>query len=342
MQGTTRAVNMTRDHLPRIEPEDIDVSMVPLEMQEAIRALIVQKAEARIANELRQLKDMAMYESTVMRGHLDQRAQEDKEAKEAYDRFVQDQQEYYKQMWTAWENNIEVTNPAVEKGKFNKYGYNYPFAHPNGGAPYFGGYPGHYPYQPWHPGYGHLPAGLSKEDEDEYVKKFLKSQERQSPSRNTSPARRSPPRGGSSPGRSSYARTSGVDLPLGAELSPARLRRYKIVDPAEWEARQAKQNARDRAKAYDQSIKHDILYCGREGSMNITYDPYHHGPFHPYHQGPVYGGYQPTDEQHSLIAQGDEAGNENGSSSPGRRTKSPSRGTSPRRRGPRSSPGKRR
>ena len=43
--------------------------------------------------------------------------------------------------------------------------------------------------------------------------------------------------------------------------------------------------ARERARAYDASIKSDILLCGREGSMNITYDPYYHGPYHPYQYG---------------------------------------------------------
>jgi hypothetical protein len=133
---------------------------------------------------------------------------------------------------------------------------------------------------------------MTKEEEDEYVKKFVKSEQRRSPSRNASPARKTTSKKGSSPGRSSPRASrsperssnvprSAVDLNVSGDLSPSRQRRYKLVDPAEWDARHVKHIARDRARAYDQSIKHDILFCGRAGSMNITYDPYYHGPLHP-------------------------------------------------------------
>ena len=43
--------------------------------------------------------------------------------------------------------------------------------------------------------------------------------------------------------------------------------------------------ARERARIYDESIKQDILLSGKEGSMNITYDPFYHGPYHPHYFG---------------------------------------------------------
>jgi len=42
--------------------------------------------------------------------------------------------------------------------------------------------------------------------------------------------------------------------------------------------------------AYDNSIKTDILMAGRDRSMNITYEPYYHGPYNPtMHPGAGYG-----------------------------------------------------
>jgi len=39
--------------------------------------------------------------------------------------------------------------------------------------------------------------------------------------------------------------------------------------------------------AYDNSIKTDILLAGRDRSMNITYEPYYHGPYNPTLHGPA-------------------------------------------------------
>ena len=51
---------------------------------------------------------------------------------------------------------------------------------------------------------------------------------------------------------------------------------------------------RARMLAYDNSIKTDILLAGRDRSMNITYEPYYHGPYNPTLHGPGYGaGYAP-------------------------------------------------
>ena len=46
---------------------------------------------------------------------------------------------------------------------------------------------------------------------------------------------------------------------------------------------------RARMLAYDNSIKTDILLAGRDRSMNITYEPYYHGPYNPTLHGPGYG-----------------------------------------------------
>tara|TARA_B110000285_G_scaffold216642_1_gene264133 strand:+ start:253 stop:894 length:642 start_codon:yes stop_codon:yes gene_type:complete len=47
---------------------------------------------------------------------------------------------------------------------------------------------------------------------------------------------------------------------------------------------------RARMLAYDNSIKTDILLAGRDRSMNITYEPYYHGPYNPtLHGGYAYG-----------------------------------------------------
>ena len=59
-----------------------------------------------------------------------------------------------------------------------------------------------------------------------------------------------------------------------------------------------KATVRARMQAYDNSIKTDILLAGRDRSMNITYEPYYHGPYNPTVHGNVapygYPGYSPA------------------------------------------------
>ena len=59
-----------------------------------------------------------------------------------------------------------------------------------------------------------------------------------------------------------------------------------------------KATVRTRMQAYDNSIKTDILLAGRDRSMNITYEPYYHGPYNPtiHGNGAPYGypGYSPA------------------------------------------------
>ena len=62
------ALKLQRANLPQIDPRDIDVSMVPADMQEKIRNLIVQKAERRIQAEMQQLKEIAQMELEIMNG----------------------------------------------------------------------------------------------------------------------------------------------------------------------------------------------------------------------------------------------------------------------------------
>ena len=71
----------------------------------------------------------------------------------------------------------------------------------------------------------------------------------------------------------------------------ARQTDEEVVYPEEYMQYNPKFYARERARAYDASIKSDILLCGRENSMNITYDPYYHGPYHPYTSGYGYPGH---------------------------------------------------
>ena len=51
--------NVKRSDLPKINPDSIDVSAVPYEMQEKIKNLIIEKAERKIADELNFLKEEA-------------------------------------------------------------------------------------------------------------------------------------------------------------------------------------------------------------------------------------------------------------------------------------------
>ena len=68
---------------------------------------------------------------------------------------------------------------------------------------------------------------------------------------------------------------------------------------------------RARMLAYDNSIKTDILLAGRDRSMNITYEPYYHGPYNPTIHGPGGYAYGPRGMSPREPETGSQDGNEN-------------------------------
>lgn len=211
--------------------------MVPADMQEKIRALIISKAERRIEAEMRQLKEIAQMELEIMNGT-----------------FRRDDPKYF--YWS----HPHLWRPNDKRQGIPFYGYD------------------------MFRGYGHIPPMLTKEQEDEYVRQ-LRAGNQRSPSPRQRGDSKISASSSSQPFKKSHIPSSSIDLLSGNESPTEKNSKNDISDS---EARKNKFYARERARAYDQSIKNDILYCGREGSMNITYDPFYHGPYHPYYHPSYY------------------------------------------------------
>lgn len=239
-----KAIEMKRDDLPSIDPSTIDVSSVPLNMQEKIRNLIIEKAEKRIAEEMKFLQDQAKHQIEYYQGIV-----EGVDEKTAF----------------PYHPYFHAYGPG-----FNRWPYHHAYAHHPAGY--------HHPY---YAGYGHVPYGMTKEQEEEYVNAHLN--ETRDRSRSNSPSKAKKAQKKSSPKRAADSEAN-VDLNDQKKLEQAKLEAGFYSDGAYLHLN-PKHYARERARAYDQSIKSDILLCGREGSMNITYDPYYHGPYHPYQFG---------------------------------------------------------
>ena len=187
----------------------------------------------------------------------------------------------------------EEAQHEIEWWKMSKTGappYDYhPYAGYHGyhGYPYYNGRMGYHPYNhpyqgyPYGPGYGHLPYHpLTPEQEKEYLESLQSRESVSSPNGRGGSPRRSP-RKGKSPQKERLSTVPHKNLDLTTDDDVKKYPYYYRAANMKPETFQ-KHMQRERVRAFDASIKTDILLSGREGSMNITYDPFHHGPYHPY------------------------------------------------------------
>jgi len=153
---------------------------------------------------------------------------------------------------------------------------------------------GQHPYgYPRYAGYGQVPFGMTKEQQEAYTKTALdqtlerpRSKSPQGKTGSQSPKSPKKKVNGKSPIRKNKKAGAESEVPKGT-INLADDPQKALIEagyPTDYYSN-PKIYARERARAYDDSIKSDILLCGREGSMNITYDPFYHGPYHPYQFG---------------------------------------------------------
>lgn len=176
----------------------------------------------------------------------------------------------------------------------HRYGY--------GGHPYHQGYWGGGYHQPWAHGYGYgygyyggpygYTGGYIPKEAVEEEMVAAAGASTMSNKRTTSPGRKSTV-------HANYNTDPTVEFykstPVGTSKEEFVI---KNVDPRE--------EAQARRKAYDLHLKTDILYAGRNTSMNKTYDPYYHGdPRFPYH--PAYYGNGYYTHQQAAIAEANES-----------------------------------